>query len=146
MIAARRICSVAAGSIIEFRLKISSTSDISVRFGLGVNNANASTNGVFFKYDTNDSDTNWQCVTGDANSNEQDNSGVSPDTSYHLFRIETSAAEVKYFIDGTQVASCSDTSHIQTALTAPVIQIIQRLGGANPSMSIDYWYIWGDRV
>lgn len=70
-------------------------------------------NGAYFRY-TSATDTNWQCVTEDNNTETASDSGVAASTSDANFKIVVNAAgnSVAFYINGTLVAT--NTTNIPT--------------------------------
>jgi hypothetical protein len=100
----------------------------------------AGLNVAAFRYSTNASDTNFQCVTSDASSQTITDSGVAADTNPHQFTIVKSGSAYKFYIDGTLVAT--NTTHLPTVSMADIVQYDAPGGSSYPGANIAYMYWW----
>lgn len=138
--------STSAAHIIEFLAKIDRTDKCCYRFGLGVNATSLSTDGMFFKYDTDNSDTHWILIAGDSDSSETIDSNTDPDTDFHLFKIVISGSRVEFFIDGTSVGYTTTAANIETAALGIVVEARARDVSTAATLYIDYMQGWGNRI
>ena len=117
----------------EARIKLSSVTNIITYFGLP---NSAITNWVLF-YFAAAADTNWRIYTNDVGSTGVD-SGVLPDTSYHIYRVECfPTGEVHFYIDGVETANSPITTDIPSDYLIPYISI-QTKEDLAKTMDIDY--------
>lgn len=126
---------------IECRVRLSSTSNIFVCYALFFDTNNQ----IIFKYDTDDADTNWiiRCRNGGAETVAD--SGVAPDTNYHVFRIECfPTGEVHFYIDGVETANSPITTNIPPDYLMPYITLRTRTTSIK-SIDIDYVVVRQDR-
>ena len=93
----------------EVRLKLEQVTDIECRIYLWYDGGNL----CGFKFDDS-GDTNWEVVAlNDAGAPVTDDSGITPDTNWHIFRIECfPAGEVHYYIDGVECGNSPVTTEI----------------------------------
>lgn len=130
----------------ELRVKLSTTTNVYLRFELRFNDNER----VGFNFDTGAADTEWRILTTDGGAQTENDSGITPDTDYHIFRIEChthGSNHVHYYIDGTETANSPITTNIPddpTDYFQPRIWIVTR-ADATKSMDIDYVAIRQDR-
>jgi hypothetical protein len=121
---------------LKFRLKLSSTTTTSAWCGMeGGGSLYPDSNNVAFRYDTNASDATWKALTDSTVTDL----AVTPDTSFHTFRIRsTTAGTVLFSID-----SGSETSIAYSATNGlgPSCEVITRTA-ATRAFTIDYyWFV-----
>lgn len=93
----------------EARVKISSI--INTRFFLSLRfDAN---NRIYFRYNTGAGDATWRIVTTDGGAITNNDSGITPDTDYHIYRIECfPTGEVHFYVDGVECGNSPITTNI----------------------------------
>jgi len=111
---------------------VTATTQETVRFGF-YRNAN---NNAMFYYDSGETAGNWTCRCTDGGSLTEVDSGVAVDTSLHLFEIDASSSEVKFYIDGSLVATITDD--IYTGGGQDVEAYISTKEDATKSLRIDW--------
>lgn len=107
--------------------------------------SNPATNEVVFRYTHSVNSGMWQAVTRAAGSETVSDTGVTADTNWHRYEIVVNAdrTEVKFYIDGTLVATSSAT--IPSAPVTQVVGQIQKtLGSTARTVDIDAYY-WQHR-
>jgi len=113
---------------------------VNVRFGLYYD----ATHLIVFDFDT-DSDTNWMINTDDGTGPTSADSGITPDTDYHVYRIECfPSGEVSFWIDETQVSNSPLTADIPTEHLQPYFYIQTREASAH-YIDVDYVWVRQDR-
>lgn len=119
---------------IEFRVKLTQTNAVNLLLQLNFD----ATDRIYFRYDTDAPDTNWILVVRDGGGITTGDSGVLPDTSYHIFRIECfPTGEVHFYIDGVECANSPVTANI-TALHLQPKPYLQTREDVAKSADIDY--------
>jgi hypothetical protein len=66
-----------------------------------------------FRYSTTSSDATFRCITCNASSCTNTNSGVTADTNLHLFEVEWTGSAYQFRIDGNLV--CTNTTNLPAA-------------------------------
>src|SRR5581483_820006 len=76
-------------------------------FGPGGSVIGSVVNYYGFRFSTSQGDTHFQCITNNKGTNTHTivDSGITPDTSPHIFRMTYDGTTVTFYIDGTQVAA-----------------------------------------
>lgn len=103
-----------------------SCSDVAINIGFRPSGANAPspTTGIYVRFDTDASDTNYIFLVGDGTTQAND-TGVACSTGWHDFRIySTSAGTVALDIDEVNVAT--EATNVPTAGLTPVFQVASR--------------------
>jgi hypothetical protein len=86
---------------------------------------------------------NWMALCQSDGSQTDVDTGVSSDTSWHVFKIVASSSSVRFYIDGSLVATI--TSNISTRLLQCAAYQETTGGSSNRSTYIDYIEIVGGR-
>jgi len=125
-----RSLSAAKKAVLEAYVKLGASSVIDVRIGLYYD----ATHYIYFRFDDSADDT-WKAVTDDGTGPTVADTGVAPDTNYHVFRIVTSSTSVTFYMDGVLVATV--TADIPTEYLQPYISTATE-ENANKTADIDY--------
>jgi hypothetical protein len=96
---------------------------------------------VMFRYSTNASDTNFQCIcqSGTGTNHTTVDSGVAADTNYHVFKITLSGGVYTFWIDGVSVATIS-TNTPPTSTPMGTMVHIDNIATSN-NMLVDVAYM-----
>lgn len=121
-----------------------------VGFGQFYTQANEGTNGLYFRYTDLQNGGRYEAVSrgGGADLVAID-TGISPDVDYHNFEIQVDedGQEVRYYIDGSQVAIITNPALIPTAIQrfGFGVQIRKSVGTSQRNMDIDLYVIETER-
>ncbi len=109
------------------------------RFGMAKSpTASSPANGIYFEYDTDNADTNWQAVARSSSVQTKVNTGVAAATgSFIRLEIKRNGSSIDFLIDGTVKATIS--TNIPTTALDPFYQQIKRSGAGNPVSDIDFF-------
>lgn len=110
-------------------------------FGIGDANSEPVNVGMYFRYTDNINSGRWECVTTNSGTvTTVTDSGITADTTYHVFTIEIAAdgLSVMFYIDGILVQT--HTTNINTATSPILIQrmIIKSVGTTARKLNCDY--------
>lgn len=97
-------------------------------------------NRFYFYYDS--AGANWQCSNVNAGTATTTDSAVAADTNWVLLEINTTATDIKFYIDGTIAAT--HTTNLPTALM-PLSARQTSLGAAVRNTDMDFFKVTGDR-
>jgi hypothetical protein len=100
-----------------------------------------------FRYSTNASDVDWQCVVTDGTTQLTVSSSVAVDTAVHKFAIVFSNPNVLFYIDGTLVATVAITTTTLTTATGfcPSATVDNIASSNNVAFNFCYLY-WDTNV
>lgn len=91
---------------------------------------------AMFRYSTSAGDANWKCITSGNVAVTTTDSGVVADANWHWFTIVKSSSDVKFYIDGTLVAT--HTTNIPGADIVRASAVQRTLANATKSIAIAY--------
>lgn len=129
---------------LEVRIKLSSITSINARMSLEFADA---TDWVQFFYSVGGVGGNWLIRTRAAAAVTSQDSGVAPDTDYHIYRIEChthGSNHVHFYYDGTETPNSPISTNI-TALHLQPYFFIRTDENVAKSMDIDYVVVRQER-
>lgn len=117
----------------ETRLKLTQTSDVGVKAEL---TANLNDDRLAFDYES--TGANWRIICANGGVPTIQDSGITADTAYHIFRIEAfPTGQVHFYIDDVETANSPITTNIPPDYLQPVFWI-QARAASNKTLDIDY--------
>ena len=128
--------------IVESRFKLASTTDTYFNFYP----RESASQYISIKYDT-DTDSNWMIQARDGGDRTLEDSGVTPDTNYHIYRIEVhthGSNHVHYYIDGVECANSPISSNVPDGYFQPRIYLLTRTTTVK-TVDVDYVYVTQER-
>lgn len=125
---------------IEYHVDLEQATTIEIKFGLYYD----ATHYILFTFDDS-ADANWQIETDDGTGPTTADSGVAPDTDYHVYRIELIPTdEAHFYIDETEVSNSPLTADIPSEHLMPYVSITTE-EDAEHYIDVDYCYVRQDR-
>ena len=106
----KKLTKIGSAFTIRIRIKLDSITDNIVNIGVISDDNNL----IDFQYDASDAGANWFARTINAGTATNTDTTVAANTSWHIFEILSSSADVKFFIDGTLRAT--NTTNLFTGL------------------------------
>lgn len=134
---------VSKRATIEFRVKISAVTAIEILLMLHFDGSNR----IIHQFSTGAGDTHWmiRCQSGGVSTTL--NSGITPDTSYHVFRIKChthGGNHVHFYIDNVETDNSPISTNVPTNHLQPKVYLKTNENVAK-SIDVDYIYIREDR-
>jgi hypothetical protein len=125
---------------VQFAAASDGTETYTARVGFIDSTSGEPTDGVFFRYTHSVNSAQWVCVTRAAGVETTTNTSVTLGVgTYRVFEIEVNAAgtEVKFYLDGTLVATHTANIPTSTARTALGAAIVKSAGTTARTMDLD---------
>ena len=127
-------------------LSVAGVEQFTFRAGFGNNHTvpGDGTNGAFFRYTDGVNGGRYECVSIKAGVPSAVDSGVLADIDYHVFEIEMTEAEIKFFIDGVLVHTETSATVIPSLPTETFgfgWKIEKTVGASQRNMDADWYYI-----
>ncbi len=97
-------------------------------------------NGAYFRYTHGTNSGKWEAVTASASSRTATDTGITADTTFHIFNVVVNQAgtSVAFYIDGTLVAT--NTTNISTTNPIGHLLKIEKSAGTTARKIYEDWY------
>ena len=124
----------------EARVLLASVTNVEARFGFD-RDADE-----YCHFDFDDSvQNNWRALTEQPAAGSNIDTGIVADTGWHIFRIETDPAAVRYYIDGALVGTDVTINTIPVTYMEPWFELETEAGAAD-TMDVDYVELAANRL